>query len=351
MKKIVSILIVAVVLLSSLSAYALDLEKAYTEFKTTHPAFVNSLINNGISEDTIISFTTDVYDYLMEIDSYTPVTEANFEKSAMQAITDVSSREKYYTLQYTLLILYPDSIKLAVTEGKVSEEFKPFVDTIKKILFEKENGSTDSGTTSPGSPGTPSTPSTPSIPSNPSPLPEIKPSSFSDIDASHWAYTSVSYLADNFILNGYLDKTFKPENYITRAEFAKIIISATDTYNDAAISSFSDVSVDDWYYPYISTAYNLGYIKGYPDGSFRPDDNVTRADICAIVNRVLKAASDGSVSSFTDDFAIPSYARESVYALAAKGIINGYTDGTFLPTAYATRAQTAKIIYSALFQK
>ena len=137
MKKIVSILIVAVVLLSSLSAYALDLEKAYTEFKTTHPAFVNSLINNGISEDTIISFTTDVYDYLMEIDSYTPVTEANFEKSAMQAITDVSSREKYYTLQDTLLILYPDSIKLAVTEGKVSEEFKPFVDTIKKILFEK----------------------------------------------------------------------------------------------------------------------------------------------------------------------------------------------------------------------
>ena len=156
-------------------------------------------------------------------------------------------------------------------------------------------------------------------------------------------------MASELILSGYLDGSFKPDNNITRAEFAKIIVSATNSFDASAASSFLDVPSESWYYYYVSTAYKLGYITGYPDGSFHPDDNITRADICTIVNRVLKASPDGSVSTFADDWAIPDYARNSVYALASKGIVNGYADRTFAPKSYATRAQTAKIIYAALF--
>lgn len=336
MKRILSLLIVLLLLFSSLTVSALDINMAYSEFKTIHPEFVKSLTDSGIAESTILSFLYDLYTYILELDKVTPVTEENFETHAIKAIMDVSSKEDYYSLQDALIILYPEAIKLAVTEEKVSADFKPLVDTVKRILFEAKAFG-DSETDSAANNST-------------SVLPPADTGVFTDINESHWAYTAVKYLASNFILDGYLDGTFKPDNNITRAEFAKIIVSATSTYDYTAASSFSDVSDSDWYYAYVSTAYKLGYIQGYPDGSFRPHDNITRADICTIVNRVVKASPDGSIAAYHDDWAIPAYSREAVYALAAKGIVTGFSDGTFSPTQYATRAQTAKIIYSAFDQ-
>lgn len=348
MKKIISLIVITAILFASFGAYALNINKAYNEFKNKHPEFITSLKNAGISENVITSFISDVYDYLMEIDKYTPVTKSNFEGNAIKAITDVSSREAYYSFQDVLIELYPDAVKLAIKDGKVHEDFQPLVNTIKNILFPDNPpapgpgpGSSDDTSDSDNDNNNENT----STEENPAPT---QPR-FTDISESHWAYTAVNYLADNFILNGYLDGSFKPENNITRAEFAKIIVSATDTFDSSASSVFSDVSDSDWYYSYVSTAYRLGYITGYPDGSFRPNDNITRADICTIVNRVLKATPADS-TLFADDKLIPIYARDAVYALSAKGIINGYSDGTFAPTTYATRAQTAKIVYSAFFQ-
>ncbi len=349
MKKIVSLLVIIAMLSISFASYALDIQSAYSTFKAEHPQFVNSLINGGIPEATIIAFISDVNDYLTEMNSYTPVTKDNFETCAIEAISAVSSREAYYSLQDSLIILYPDAIRLALTENKVHDDLKPLVATIKKILFPDDNpggggnGGGGNDTTKPEDP------KEDEKEDNDTKEPE-NPNRFTDIDSAHWAYTPVSYLSDNFILNGYLDGTFKPESNITRAEFAKIIVSANNVLDDKATSSFNDVSANDWYYPYVSTAYKLGYITGYPDGNFSPDSYITRADICTIVNRVLRA-SFSNKPSFTDDSLIPSYAKDSVYALASKGIINGYTDGTFKPTTFATRAQTAKIIYTAFFQK
>ena len=355
MKKVVSLLIALILMVSSTAVFALDIDEAYQEFKSAHPEFINSMISGGIEESVIISFISDVYDYLMEIDSYTPITEENFESNVMRSIMDVSSREAYYPLQDALIILYPEAIKIGVTQNKISPEFQPLANTIKAIFFRDDNSSGNTGGGNSGTGGgnsgntgnnTPiienSNTNTPSV--------TIKNNPFSDVPESHWAFNAVTSLAEKYILNGYYDGTFKPENNITRGEFAKIIVSATKSFDVNAESSFSDVSKDDWYYSYVSTAFKLGYITGYPDGTFKPEANISRADICTIVNRVLKANPDGSVSAFTDDWSIPSYARDSVYALAAKGIINGYSDGSFNPTAQATRAQTAKIIYSAFLK-
>ncbi len=352
MKKLTAILMALIMVFSAFGALAVNVNDAYSEFKSKHPDFIKSLNDNNISEATLKDFIKDIDDYLTEMNKTTTVTKNNFEKCAMDAIMDVSSREKYYSLQDTLIILYPEAIKLAVKEKKVSSEFKPLVETVKSIYFGKNNGGGGGG----GGGNSSDSEKEDNLPENtPSddkddviiPQPAV---SFTDINSSHWAYDSVIYLAEKFILNGYLDGTFKPENNITRAEFAKIIVSATGSVDPYALSTFNDVNNGDWYYSYVSTAYGLGYITGYPDGSFRPNDNITRADICTIVNRVLKAENSSSASAFKDDSLIPSYAKDAVYALNAKGVINGYQDGTFAPLTFATRAQTAKIIYGAFFK-
>ncbi len=176
---------------------------------------------------------------------------------------------------------------------------------------------------------------------------------FSDVPLEHWAYEAVGYLSDNLVISGYLDGTFKPNKNITRAEFAKIIVSAMNTVDFEAKAEFNDVSDEDWFAPYVASAYKNGYITGYPDGSFRPNDNISRADICAVIYRCIKntALENSSNTVFADDSSIPNYAREGVYALAGSGIVNGMGDNRFAPLENATRAQASKIIYLALFNK
>lgn len=345
MKKLTAILTALIMVFSTFSAFAVNVDSAYNEFKSKHPDFIKSLTDNNISEATLKDFIKDIDNYLTELNETTTITKNNFEKCAMDAIMDVSSREKYYSLQDTLIILYPEAIKLAVKEKKVSPEFKPLVETVKSIYFGKndDSGSGGGGSSSDDEKEDDMTDDKEDVII---PQPTV---SFTDIKSSHWAYDSVINLAEKFILNGYLDGTFKPESNITRAEFAKIIVSATGSVDPYALSTFKDVNNGDWYYSYVSTAYSMGYITGYPDGSFRPNDNITRADICTIVNRVLKAEK-ASVTAFKDDSLIPSYAKDAVYALNSKGVINGYQDGTFAPLTFATRAQTAKIIYGAFFK-
>ncbi len=346
MKTLLALLICISVLFSftGFSVYAEEkysvnsIEDAYEEFKSQHSDFVQEFKDQGISEDLLKSFLYDIHAYILEINTHTPITRDNFEKNALSAISTVSSREKYYPVQDAILILYPDAIKQALKDGTVSSELQPIVNTVKKIVFENEliNGS---GTGTGGGTG--------SGTDNPILSPAGK---FSDLQQSHWAYNAVNVLSQNFILNGYLDGTFKPEANITRGEFAKIIVSATNTIDSTAKATFSDVSGDDWYYMYVASAYNQKFITGYPDGSFRPDDYITRADICTIVSRCLGSPTNLSGTVFNDDALIPAYAKIPVYALVKKGIINGMGDGNFSPTSYATRAQTAKIVYTAFFE-
>ena len=79
----------------------------------------------------------------------------------------------------------------------------------------------------------------------------------------------------------------RPNAPITRAEFAKIAVSFAQTNGSAVYSYFTDVKTTDWFAPYVTTAKDSGLIEGYSDGSFKPENRITRAEACAIVNRVL----------------------------------------------------------------
>ena len=112
------------------------------------------------------------------------------------------------------------------------------------------------------------------------------PNRFADIDGSEWYAQAVNYLADAGILTGYADGTFGPERSITRSEFAALISRFTEPGSTAA-NPFADVPAGHWAHDYVATAYQKGWIHGYPDQSFRPESAITRGEIIKIVNYML----------------------------------------------------------------
>ncbi len=109
---------------------------------------------------------------------------------------------------------------------------------------------------------------------------------FTDL-ATAWANQDISDLTSLNILSGYPDGSFRPEATVTRAEFAKMVVVAFSFPSETA-PSFGDLSVDDWASPYISRAQIQGWISGFPDGSFRPQDSLTRAQAISLLVRIAK---------------------------------------------------------------
>ena len=116
--------------------------------------------------------------------------------------------------------------------------------------------------------------------------------SFTDVAADAWYAEAVNALAEIEILTGYEDGTFRPDNTITRAEFAAMAIRFAELADVSGRHSFSDVSTDDWFYTEVETAAEYGWITGYEDGTFRPDQKISRAEVATLVNRVLKRSAD-----------------------------------------------------------
>lgn len=176
---------------------------------------------------------------------------------------------------------------------------------------------------------------------------------FSDVDESHWAYLSILSLKKAGSINGYADGTFKPDNNVTRSEFLKIALDAFGITDDGAKSTFADVSESDWCYKWIAAAQTNGIISGDEYGRFGGDTNITRQDVAKILYGILKFKSstlpaEREYTGFADYADIADYAEEAVEALYRGGAINGIGDGRFMPKAYATRAETAKMVFSVL---
>ena len=112
------------------------------------------------------------------------------------------------------------------------------------------------------------------------------PSRFSDVSNSSWYAQAINYLASRNLLRGYEDGTFRPTQQITRAELAAIIIRFAEV-NYGGMNNFADVANDHWALAYIMTAYEMGWIIGYEDGTFRPDNTATRAETVTMMNRML----------------------------------------------------------------
>jgi endo-1,4-beta-xylanase len=175
---------------------------------------------------------------------------------------------------------------------------------------------------------------------------------FTDLDQASWAATAINYLANHGIVSGRDSVTFAPNDNITRAEFAKIVVGAFGI-DTGATAYFSDVASDAWYAPYVGACYAEGIITGYEDGTFKPDALVSRQEMAVMVKRAADVCNVALESinekiDFEDEGSIADYAKDAVSSLQQAGVINGMTATEFAPSETATRAQAAKILYGLI---
>lgn len=175
---------------------------------------------------------------------------------------------------------------------------------------------------------------------------------YSDVSPSHFFYRAVDWLTCRHIVSGYPDNTFRPYNPATRAQILKMVVMGEEwPIYDPITPTFIDVGPDDWFYEYVETAFYHGIIGGYTDGTFRPNNNVTRGQLSKIiVSARAWPLLDPPDPYFTDvprDNTFYTYIETAL----AHGVVSGYGDNTFRPNNDATRGQLSKMLYVALTQE
>jgi hypothetical protein len=172
---------------------------------------------------------------------------------------------------------------------------------------------------------------------------------FSDVRSDEYFYAPVNYLVSRGIVSGYADGTFRPYNNTTRAQVTKMVVLGEGwTLVNPTRATFSDVERDNAFYTYIETAVQHGILGGYADGTFKPFNDVTRGQITKIVVLARNWSLASPTRNTFSDVPAGSTFFQHVETAVQQGILGGYADGTFRPTNNATRGQVAKIIYNAV---
>lgn len=172
---------------------------------------------------------------------------------------------------------------------------------------------------------------------------------FKDVPESHYAYDYIRYLYCNDIISGYKDGTFRPSSPATRAVFTLMVVKGKNIHEVLpANPTFQDVSTSHWAYGFIEAAFKEKYVSGYNSTYFKPDANISRAEMATIVAKAGNWTYNGGLEDFSD---VPKthWAYNSIMALKEQGIVTGYPDGTFRPTNQSTRA-VASIMVTKMIQ-
>ena len=157
--------------------------------------------------------------------------------------------------------------------------------------------------------------------------------------SGHWAEKVITQWQEKGLISGYEDGTFKPDNRVTRAEFV-IMLNKALGFTQKGNVTFSDVSANAWYYDAVAIAVEAGYCAGYEDGTFKPNATITRAEAAVMIAKAKElTANTEAADKFTDASRIPVWAKGSVGAVSAAGFMTGRTDGTFDATNTITRAE------------
>ena len=160
----------------------------------------------------------------------------------------------------------------------------------------------------------------------------------------HWAKDSIAKWGASGVLSGYPDSTFHPDQHLTRAEFVTILNRVFGFYAKSD-ASFSDVKPSSWYADALSIAREAGYYEGFPGNEAHAGDAISRQDAVTLLARIFSLAASESASStpnFSDGAQIRAYAKTAVDALS--GILSGYEDGSFRPQNSLTRAEFVTLI-------
>ncbi|ANY70584.1 hypothetical protein BBD42_05430 [Paenibacillus sp. BIHB 4019] len=183
------------------------------------------------------------------------------------------------------------------------------------------------------------------------------PFEFSDV-TQHWAKKAVNDMGSRMIIEGNENGLFNPNRDITRAEFAAVIVRGLGLRLENGTASFSDVSASDWYSSAIHTAYAYHLIDGFEDGTFRPNDKITREQAMVIIAKAmtltnLKAqlaneAAAQTLLPYKDAANAAEWAKNGIADSVLAGIVTGRTSTELAPKAFITRAEVAAIMQRLL---
>jgi len=190
-------------------------------------------------------------------------------------------------------------------------------------------------------------------PENPTPLTQaqLDASVFDDVSSDHWAKEYIEKLYERKIINGVTEKTFEPERTVTREEYVKLIVTAFDIVLKPGEIQFADVTPGAWYEDYVVAAYKAGIVNGVDETTFGIGREITRQDMAVILERALALKEYefiGTSAQFGDSADIADYALSAVENLSKIEIISGDDKGNFNPNVSGTRAEAAKLLYSAM---
>jgi hypothetical protein len=176
--------------------------------------------------------------------------------------------------------------------------------------------------------------------------------SFSDI-SGNWAEASIKQAVDSGIVKGYVDGTFKPGKTVTRAEFVVMLMNTLKRQEEGVELTFTDsAKIGAWAQKAVAQAVQAGIINGYEDGSFRPDAEITRAEMAAMIASALSLALESTTSTdFTDDKDIPEWAKGAVAAVKKLDLVEGKGTNEFDPNAKTTRGEAVTVLLKMLTQK
>ena len=173
---------------------------------------------------------------------------------------------------------------------------------------------------------------------------------FTDVSESDWFYEDVMFVFANDLMIGTSDTTFSPDITTSRAMIAVILWRLEGSPTVDAYTDFSDVADGAWYTEGVRWASSVGVVGGYPNGSFGPNDPITREQMAAMLYRYAQykgmeaVTLEENLAGFTDADKISSYALQAMNWAVGRGIIGGYNDGTLDPQGSATRAQAAAML-------
>ncbi|MEF2968988.1 S-layer homology domain-containing protein [Paenibacillus sp. M1] len=183
------------------------------------------------------------------------------------------------------------------------------------------------------------------------------PLEFSDV-VNHWAKDAVNDMGSRMVVDGVGDNLFDPNTNITRAEFAAIVVRGLGLKLGDGETAFSDIRATDWYSGAIETAYEYELINGFEDGSFRPNEQITREQAMAIIAKAMKVTTladklpdqtaNDTLLPYADAEVAANWALESIAHCLQAGIVTGRSSSELAPKSNITRAEVAAIVQRLL---
>jgi len=326
---------------------AKTLAEAYENLKNRpeYVSLIDDLTATGkVYKDEVEQF---VYDLSAQLAKEEDLTKDNFESKFKSAVLYLILEDKYSDLTEAVQAAFPDEIKYFLEKGKLPARFEAVKDALMEEMFGSDGGGSGPGGGGPGDGNVANPPLE-------SPDPEKKDEtgsaivSFKDVPANHWARQDIEFMAARSIVKGSDDNLFKPEEQVTRAEFTAFMQRALKLPEPGKNTPvFLDVPSSAWFCNSVAAAAYAGLVKGTGDGYFEPRRSITREEMATVIMRVYLLEQDNlpvGDLTFADASQISPWAKEAVAAAVKLGIIKGMDERHFVPREKATRAQAVVMI-------